>query len=143
MLDLLILLVVLIFGVLAVHSRDNVYSAVSLAAAAGAVGVYYAYLAQFAAAFLIFVIYIGAVMLLVIVTAAMYGGVQRWGGGYQLAAVLLTLLAIFLGVLVWGQLPHVPVTAAASARDLVNLVVLLLGVVAVSLLVSVEVARRT
>ncbi|MEM3996177.1 MAG: hypothetical protein QXP31_03835 [Pyrobaculum sp.] len=143
MIDLLILLAILIFGVLTVYSKDNVYSAVSLAAAAGAVGAYYAYLAQFAAAFLIFVIYIGAVMLLVIITAAMYGGVQRWGGRYQLAAVLLVLLAALLGVLVWGQPSQAPSPVAATARDVSNLVGLLLGVVAASLLVSVEVARRT
>jgi NADH-quinone oxidoreductase subunit J len=33
------------------------------------------------------------VMLLVIITAAMYGGVQRWGGRYFLASTLVFLAA--------------------------------------------------
>jgi len=156
MIDLILLSAALFFGILTVYSKDNLYSAASLAAAAGAVGAYYAYLtvrhgddvhsatilvpAKFAAAFLIFVIYIGAVMLLVIMTAAMYGGVQRQGGRYFLATTLVTLIAMSLGALVW--LTPQAKTQAPLPADLITVVVLLFGVVVVSLLVGVEVARR-
>jgi len=140
MIDLLLLSAALFFGLLTVYSRDNVYSAVSLASAAGAVGAYYAYLAQFAPAFLVFVIYIGAVMLLVIITAAMYGGVQRWGGRYFLAATLVFLAAAALGVLLWETPPTKP--TPVQLGDLLPAVMLLIGVAAVSLVVGIEVARR-
>jgi NADH-ubiquinone/plastoquinone oxidoreductase chain 6. len=140
MIDLLLLSAALFFGLLTVYSRDNVYSAVSLASAAGAVGAYYAYLAQFASAFLIFVIYIGAVMLLVLITAAMYGGVQRWGGRYFLTATLLFLAAAVLGIALWSAPPARPVPAQLG--DLLQTVMLLIGVAAASLVVSVEVAKR-
>jgi NADH-quinone oxidoreductase subunit J len=141
MIDLLLLLAALFFGLLTVYSRDNVYSAVSLASAAGAVGAYYAYLAQFASAFLIFVIYIGAVMLLVIITAAMYGGVQKWGGRYSLASTLVFLAAAALGALLWEAPPAKPVQVQLG--DLLTAVIMLIGVAAVSLLVSIEVSKRT
>jgi NADH-quinone oxidoreductase subunit J len=141
MIDLLLLSAALFFGLLTVYSRDNVYSAVSLASAAGAVGAYYAYLAQFASAFLIFVIYIGAVMLLVIITAAMYGGVQRWGGRYFLASTLVFLAAAALGALLWEAPPAEPVPVQLG--DLLTAVIMLIGVAAVSLLVSIEVSKRT
>lgn len=140
MLDLLLLSVALFFGILTVYSRDNVYSAVSLASAAGAVGAYYAYLAQFAPAFLVFVIYIGAVMLLVIITAAMYGGVQRWGGRYFLATTLVFLAAAALGAFLWGAPPAKP--TPVQLGDLLPAVMLLIGVAAVSLVVGIEVARK-
>jgi len=140
MIDLLLLSAALFFGLLTVYSRDNVYSAVSLASAAGAVGAYYAYLAQFASAFLIFVIYIGAVMLLVIITAAMYGGVQRWGGRYFLISTLV-FLAAALGALLWEVPPAKPVPVQLG--DLLTAVIMLIGVAAVSLLVSIEVSKRT
>jgi len=140
MIDVLLLLAALFFGLLTVYSRDNVYSAVSLASVAGAVGAYYAYLTQFAAAFLIFVIYIGAVMLLVIITAAMYGGVQRWGGRYFLVTTLVFLAAAVLGVLLWGVPPAKP--TPVQLGDLLPAVMLLIGVAAVSLVVGIEVARR-
>jgi NADH-quinone oxidoreductase subunit J len=140
MIDLLLLSVALFFGILTVYSRDNVYSAVSLASAAGAVGAYYAYLAQFAPAFLVFVIYIGAVMLLVIITAAMYGGVQRWGGRYFLATTLVFLAAAALGAFLWEAPPAKP--TLVQLGDLLPAVMLLIGVAAVSLVVSIEVARK-
>lgn len=141
MIDLLLLSAALFFGLLTVYSRDNVYSAVSLASAAGAVGAYYAYLAQFASAFLIFVIYIGAVMLLVIITAAMYGGVQRRGGRYFLVSTLVFLAAAALGALLWEVPPAKPVPVQLG--DLLTAVIMLIGVAAVSLLVSIEVSKRT
>lgn len=137
----IILLATLFFGVLAVFSRDNVYSAASLAAAAGAVGAYYIYIMQFAPAFLLFVIYIGAVMLLVIMTAAMYGGAQKRGGRYVLATTLVFLFAAVLGVLAFYAPPTTPVLVQTG--DLVSIVIMLLGVAAVSLVVGIEVARRT
>jgi len=140
MIDLILLSAALFFGILTVYSKDNLYSAASLAAAAGAVAAYYAYRMQFAAAFLIFVIYIGAVMLLVIITAAMYGGVQRQGGRYFLATTLVTLIAMLLGVTAWLA-PQTKTQTPLSA-DLTTVVVLLFGVVVVSLLVGVEVAKR-
>jgi len=156
MIDLILLSAALFFGILAVYSRDNVYSASSLAAAAGAVGAYYAYLTvsrgdgvhsatilvptKFATSFLIFVIYIGAVMLLVIMTAAMYGGAQRQSGRYLLAATLVTLIAMLLGAVVWLA-PQEKLQAWVPV-DLTAVVVLLLGVVVVSLLTGIEVARR-
>jgi len=142
MIDLLLLSAALFFGLLTVYSRDNVYSAVGLASAAGAVGAYYAYLAQFASAFLIFVIYIGAVMLLVIITAAMYGGVQRWGGRYFLVSTLVFLAAAAaLGALLWEVPPAKPMQVQLG--DLLTAVIMLIGVAAVSLLVSIEVSKRT
>ncbi|AET34239.1 NADH-ubiquinone oxidoreductase [Pyrobaculum ferrireducens] len=141
MIDIIILSAALFFGILTVYSRDNVYSATSLAASAGAVGAYYAYLAQFAPAFLIFVIYIGAVMLLVIVTAAMYGGTQRWAGRYLLVATLFTLAAAALGVLAIAAPQRAP--SPAQPPDLLNAVVMLIGVAVASLVVAIETGRRT
>jgi NADH-ubiquinone/plastoquinone oxidoreductase chain 6. len=140
MIDLLLLSVALFFGILTVYSRDNVYSAVSLVSSAGAVGAYYAYLAQFAPAFLVFVIYIGAVMLLVIITAAMYGGVQRWGGRYFLATTLVFFATAVLGAFLWGAPPAEP--TLVQLGDLLPAVMLLIGVAAVSLVVGIEVARK-
>jgi len=156
MMEIILLSAALFFGILTVYSKDNVYSAASLAAAAGAVSAYYAYLtmrhgdgvhsattlvpAKFAISFLIFVIYIGAVMLLVIMTAAMYGGAQRQSGRYLLATTLVTLIAMLLGAVVWLA-PQEKLQAWVPV-DLTAMVVLLLGVVVVSLLTGVEVARR-
>ncbi|MEM1662608.1 MAG: hypothetical protein QXF38_02010 [Pyrobaculum sp.] len=140
MIDVALLLIALLFGFLTIFSRDNVFSATSLAAAAGAVGAYYAYLAQFAAAFLIFVIYIGAVMLLVIMTAAMYGGVQRWGGRYFLITSLVAAAAVIIGVVAMSPQPKSPI--ATPLGDVVTVFILLLGVAAVSLLISIDIARR-
>ncbi|MFN3803944.1 MAG: hypothetical protein ACK4SY_02705 [Pyrobaculum sp.] len=140
MFDLILLAVVLFFGISTVFSRDNVFSAASLAAAAGAVGAYYAYLSQFAAAVLIFVIYIGAVMLLVLITAAMYGGVERWRGRYLWLASALLVLAAAVSAYLWSYPQARP--PSIYPGDLTVLVVFLLGVAAVSLVVSIEVARR-
>lgn len=140
MIDVALLSAALFFGLLTVFSRDNVFSATSLAAAAGAVGAYYAYLAQFASAFLIFVIYLGAVMLLVIITAAMYGGVQRWSGKYFLGTSFIALAAVSVGVL--ALTPQRSAAPPAPLGDLFVVVLLLLGVAVVSLVVSVDVARK-
>lgn len=141
MIDIIILSAALLFGILTVYSRDNVYSATSLAASAGAVGAYYAYLAQFAPAFLIFVIYVGAVMLLVIVTAAMYGEAQRWSGRYLLAATLFTIAAAALGVLATAAPQRAP--TPTQPPDLLHAVVMLIGVAVASLVVAMEIGRRT
>ncbi|ABL88783.1 NADH-ubiquinone/plastoquinone oxidoreductase, chain 6 [Pyrobaculum islandicum DSM 4184] len=141
MLDLLILFTTLFFGLLTVFSRDNVYAAISLSITAGTVGAYYAYLAQFASAFLIFVIYIGAVMLLVIITAAMYGGVQRWGVKYLLVVSIVFLVTSVLGIWLWFT-PHTTLATPIQLGDLHSIIILLLGVAAVSLVVSVEVAKK-
>lgn len=141
MIDLLLLLAALFFGILSVYAKDNVFSAISLSAAAGAVGAYYAYLAQFASAFLIFVIYIGAVMLLVMMTAAMYGGVQRWDAKYILVTSLVFFAALILGSWLWVT-PYQPSTAYTAPTDLRMVVILLLGVAAISLVVSIEVAKK-
>ncbi|MFN7105360.1 MAG: hypothetical protein ACK4M3_02050 [Pyrobaculum sp.] len=142
MVDLLLLAAALFFGILTVFSRDNVFSAASLAAAAGAVGVYYAYLSQFAAAFLICVIYIGAVMLLVIITAAMYGGVERWRGRHMWLTSALLVLAAIVGAYLWSFSQASPAFPTPHPGELTVLVVFLLGVAAVSLVVGIEVARR-
>ncbi|AAL63577.1 NADH-ubiquinone oxidoreductase subunit [Pyrobaculum aerophilum str. IM2] len=140
MIDILLLSAALFFGLLTVYSRDNVYSAISLAATAGAVGAYYAYLLQFASAFLIFVIYIGAVMLLVLITAAMYGGAHRWGGKYFTATTLLALTAAVLFATYFSTQPGKALVV--NTGDLITAVVLLIGVAVISLVISIEVARR-
>ncbi|MCC6020312.1 MAG: hypothetical protein LM577_02950 [Thermoproteaceae archaeon] len=144
MADIVLLSAILFFGLLTVIARDNVYSAASLAAAASMTGAYYAYLAQFAPAFLVLIIYVGAVMLLVIVTAAMYASAQRWRGGYFILASIVLVIAAALGVLLWtAPAPALPASGAAIAPgDAINIIVLLAAVAAASLLVGVEVARR-
>ncbi|WP_148682318.1 hypothetical protein [Pyrobaculum neutrophilum] len=141
MLGDLLLLAALLFGIVAVFSRDNVYSASSLAVSAGAVGAYYAYLGQFAPALLIFVIYIGAVMLLVIVTAAMYGGVHRWGAR-RIAASTVLLAATALAAL-FLQMGHREAVGVLQGVNLAEVAVLLFSVAALSLIVGVEIARRS
>lgn len=130
-----------VFGILAVLVRDNAYAAVSLALASAAAAAYYALLGLLVPAFLIFIVYIGAVVLMVLTTAAMYGGLFEHPRRYKIAAgVLAALAAALLWLLVPGSLQRP--AALPEWRLSYDLFAMIAAFLISSLVVAIEVARR-
>ncbi|MFB6490901.1 MAG: NADH-quinone oxidoreductase [Thermoproteus sp. AZ2] len=141
MLDYLLLALTAIFGLVAVLVRDNAYAAVSLALASASAAAYYALLGLFLQSFLIFIVYIGAVVLMVLTTAAMYGGFFEYPTHYK---ILVAALVVIAAVLLWLLVPGLPPVAAAQAppQPSYDLYAMVAALLISSLVVAIEVARK-
>ncbi|MCI4465528.1 MAG: NADH-quinone oxidoreductase [Thermoproteus sp.] len=139
-LEYLVLAVALIFGVLAVLVKDNAVAALSLAFSAATVAAYYALAGLMAASFLVFVVYIGSVILMVIVTASMYGGFFDYPRRYKAAVAVLAVVA---ALLLWALIPQAPPPQVGQElQPNFDLLALIAALLVSSLVVAIEVAKR-
>jgi len=138
-LEYLVLAVALIFGVLAVLVKDNAVAALSLAFSAATVAAYYALAGLMAASFLVFVVYIGSVILMVIVTASMYGGFFDYPRRYKAAVAVLAVVA---ALLLWALIPQAPPQVSQELQPNFDLLALIAALLVSSLVVAIEVAKR-
>ncbi len=146
----IIVMVPLIFAVFSIVTRDNVYSAISLAAAALGVAIAYALMNIYYIVFAIILIYIGAVVLLILITASMFGRVERMPTNYRLGVLGLVLISLIPLALFTGNVDVSPVQLDFSAvnklllssADTVGALVVLFASMLVSLMVAIEVARK-
>lgn len=140
MLDYLLLALTVVFGLVAVLVRDNAYAAVSLALASASAAAYYALLGLFLQSFLIFIVYIGAVVLMVLTTAAMYGGFFEYPARYKIAVGVLGVIA---AVLLWLLVPSSsPIAVAQAPQPSYDLYAMVAALLISSLVVAIEIARK-
>ncbi|MFP3199058.1 MAG: NADH-quinone oxidoreductase [Thermoproteus sp.] len=135
-----VLAVALIFGVLAVLVKDNAVAALSLAFSAATVAGYYALAGLVVASFLVFVVYIGSVILMVMVTASMYGGFFDYPRRYKAAVAVLAVVA---ALLLWALIPQAPPPQVGQElQPNFDLLALIAALLVSSLVVAIEVAKR-
>jgi len=142
MVNYVLAMAILASSLLAVFIKDNVFAAISLAFAASFTAIYYALIGGISAFFLILVVYVGAVVLLVMTTAAMYGGVVRQTRGRVIAAAVLSIaLAILISPLATGMIARGQM-GSLSQLDF-NIAALIIAIATSALISAVEIAKRT
>ncbi len=146
----IIVIVPLAFAVLSIITRDNVYSAISLAAAALAVALVYAFMNIYYIVFAIILIYIGAVVLLILITASMFGHVERMSANYRLSVLGLALISMIPLISLVGDVDAAPLkldfpevnALLLSRTDVVQALVVLFASMVASLLIAIETSRK-
>ncbi len=146
----IIVIVPLAFAALSIITRDNVYSAISLAAAALAVALVYALMNIYYIVFAIILIYIGAVVLLILITASMFGHVERMPINYRLSVLVLVIVSLIPLTYLAGNVAVSPlklgfpeVNALLLSRlDVVQALIVLFASIVASLLIAIETSRK-